>query len=595
MSETGPAAAGDSPEAASSSTGRTGPRGSNLVAAGIFLSRIAGLIRNVVIGVVLGAQPAITDALNFAMRVPNLLQNLLGEGSLSASFIPVYAKLVEDGKRKEADDLAGAVVALLALVTAVIVVIGVLIARPLVWLITDWETVDPEKYELAITLTRITTIGIGFLVISAWCLGILNSHRSFFLSYVAPVIWNVSQISVLVLLGLLGWALDDVAIAVAWAVVAGGLLQLLVQLPKVRRLAPTVRANLTRTASLDDVLSRFAPAVGARGVVQFSSYADLFLVGLLVNGALSWYSYALPLYLMPISLFGFSVAAAELAEMSRQSDDPSAIAERLKPALRRVVVPAGLVTAAYLGAAPVFIDALYGWPSRIFNRGLEAQAPVLTVSLVVGAFAIGLPAAMTARVTQNTLYSMGDVRGPARIAAIRVAVSIAIGALMILQLDWLTFEPEAAVSQGPAIEALDEVVAFDGLPNLPPWGLLPEAERSAKPAPDGDPLPPHLGAVGLALGASAASWTEWLLLRQRLRRRLGVSIRSGWGRQVILSGLAAGFAMFGTMFGTAATGVPSPIDAVVVGLVGVAVYGASLLLQGVRPTGGPAKGLASSP
>ncbi len=595
MSETGPAAAGDSPEAASSSTGRTGPRGSNLVAAGIFLSRIAGLIRNVVIGVVLGAQPAITDALNFAMRVPNLLQNLLGEGSLSASFIPVYAKLVEDGKRKEADDLAGAVVALLALVTAVIVVIGVLIARPLVWLITDWETVDPEKYELAITLTRITTVGIGFLVISAWCLGILNSHRSFFLSYVAPVIWNVSQISVLVLLGLLGWALDDVAIAVAWAVVAGGLLQLLVQLPKVRRLAPTVRANLTRTASLDDVLSRFAPAVGARGVVQFSSYADLFLVGLLVNGALSWYSYALPLYLMPISLFGFSVAAAELAEMSRQSDDPSAIAERLKPALRRVVVPAGLVTAAYLGAAPVFIDALYGWPSRIFNRGLEAQAPVLTVSLVVGAFAIGLPAAMTARVTQNTLYSMGDVRGPARIAAIRVAVSIAIGALMILQLDWLTFEPEAAVSQGPAIEALDEVVAFDGLPNLPPWGLLPEAERSAKPAPGGDPLPPHLGAVGLALGASAASWTEWLLLRQRLRRRLGVSIRSGWGRQVILSGLAAGFAMFGTMFGTAAAGVPSPIDAVVVGLVGVAVYGASLLLQGVRPTGGPAKGLASSP
>ena len=595
MSETGPAEADGSPATVTGSAGRSGSRGSNLVAAGIFLSRIAGLIRNVVIGVVLGAQPAVTDALNFAMRVPNLLQNLLGEGSLSASFIPVYAKLVEDGKRREADDLAGAVVSLLALVTGVIVVIGVLIARPLVWLITDWETVDPEKYELAITLTRITTIGIGFLVISAWCLGILNSHRSFFLSYVAPVIWNVSQISVLVLLGLLGWALEDVAVAVAWAVVAGGLLQLLVQLPKVRRLAPTVRANLTKTAPLDDVLRRFAPAVGARGVVQFSSYADLFLAGLLVNGALSWYSYALPLYLMPISLFGFSVAAAELAEMSRQSDDPTAIADRLKPALRRVVVPAGLVTAAYLGAAPVFIDALYGWPSRIFNRGLEAQAPVLTVGLVVAAFAIGLPAAMTARVTQNTLYSMGDVRGPARIAVVRVGVSICIGALMILQLDWLTFESDAAVTQGPAIEALDEIVAFETLPNLPPWGLLPEAERSAKAELDEAPLPPHLGAVGLALGASAASWTEWLLLRRRLRRKLGVSIRSGWGRQVISSGIAAGFVMFLAMLGTAAIGIPSPIDAVVVGLFGVAVYAAGLLLQGVRPTGGPAKGLASTP
>lgn len=595
MSETGPAEADGSPATVAGSAGGSGARGSNLVAAGIFLSRIAGLIRNVVIGVVLGAQPAVTDALNFAMRVPNLLQNLLGEGSLSASFIPVYAKLVEDGKRQEADDLAGAVVSLLALVTGIIVVIGVLIARPLVWLITDWETVDPEKYELAITLTRITTVGIGFLVISAWCLGILNSHRNFFLSYVAPVIWNVSQISVLVLLGLLDWALDDVAVAVAWAVVAGGLLQLLVQLPKVRRLAPTVRANLTRTASLDDVLRRFAPAVGARGVVQFSSYADLFLAGLLVNGALSWYSYALPLYLMPISLFGFSVAAAELAEMSRQSDDPTAIADRLKPALRRVVVPAGLVTAAYLGAAPVFIDALYGWPSRIFNRGLEAQAPVLTVALVVSAFAIGLPAAMTARVTQNTLYSMGDVRGPARIAVVRVGVSIVIGALLILQLDWLTFESDAAVTQGPAVEALDQVVAFEALPNLPPWGLLPEVERSAKPGPGEAPLAPHLGAVGLALGASAASWTEWLLLRRRLRRRLGVSIRSGWAPQVFSSGVAAGIAMFGAMLGTAAVGLPSPIDAVVVGLIGVAVYGGGLLLQGVRPTGGPAKGLASSP
>lgn len=594
MSETGPVAASGSADQPADEPVRSVSRGSNLVAAGIFLSRIAGLIRNVVIGVVLGAQPAITDALNFAMRVPNLLQNLLGEGSLSASFIPVYAKLVEDGRRKEADDLAGAVVSLLALVTGIIVVIGVLLARPLVWLITDWEVVDPDKYELAISMTRITTIGIGFLVISAWCLGILNSHRSFFLSYVAPVIWNVTQIAVLVLLALLGWALDDVAIAVAWAVVAGGLLQLLVQLPRVRQLAPTVRANLSRTGSLDDVLRRFAPAVGARGVVQFSSYADLFLAGLLVNGALSWYSYALPLYLMPISLFGFSVAAAELAEMSRQSDDPTAIAERLTPALRRVVVPAGLVTAAYLGAAPVFIDALYGWPSRIFNRGLEAQAPVLTVALVVAAFAIGLPASMTARVTQNTLYSLGDVRGPARIAVIRVAVSVLFGAIMILQLDWLTFTPEAAVSQGPAIEVLDDVVAFESLPNLPPWGLLPEAERAAKAKPDEPPLPPHLGAIGLALGASAASWTEWLLLRRRLRKRLGVAIRSGWAKQVVSSGIVAAAVMFGAMVITASVGLPSPLDAVVVGVVGVAIYGGGLLLQGVRPTGGPTKGLASS-
>ena len=336
----------------------SGARGSNLVAAGIFLSRIAGLIRTITLGVVLGGG-AVTDAFNFAMRLPNLLQNLLGEGSLSASFIPVYARLVEEDRKRDADDLAGAVVALLALATAVIVVLGVLLARPMVWLFTSWES-DPARYELTITLTRITTIGIGFLVISAWCLGILNSHRSFFLSYVAPVIWNVTQITVLVAFALLAWDVNDIAVAVAWAVVAGGLFQLLVQLPKVRRLAPTVRLNLAKTEARSDVLRRFTPALGARGVVQVSSYADLALAAFLVSGALSWYSFSLPLYLLPISVFGFSVAASELAEMSRKSEDLGVVTGRLQPALQRVLIPAGFVTAAYFAAAGTFVDAVYG-------------------------------------------------------------------------------------------------------------------------------------------------------------------------------------------------------------------------------------------
>ncbi len=544
-------------------------RGSTLVAAGIFLSRIAGLIRNVVLGVVLGAQPGVVDAFSFAMRVPNLLQNLLGEGSLSASFIPVYAKLVEDGKESEADDLAGLVVTMLAIVTALIVVAGVLLARPLVWLLTGWEA-DPAKYELAISLTRITTIGIGFLVISAWCLGILNSHRSFFLSYVAPVVWNVAQIAALVFFGLAGWALDNIALAVAWAVVAGGFLQLAIQLPKVRRLAPTVRANLTATPAGNDVLRRFGPAVGARGVVQISSYADLVLAGLLVSGALGWYTLSLPLYLLPISLFGFSVAAAELAEMSRRSDSASVIAERLRPALQQVVVPAGLITAAFLAASNTFVDALYGWMSRLFDRGLVEPNKITVIALVLTAFAVGLPAAMTARVTQNTLYSMGDVKGPARIAVVRLVVGVVVGLVLILQLDWLSFDG-------------DQITEFGDFPHWPPWERVPEARRISDTV-------PHLGAVGLGLAASAAAWTEWILLRRRLRRRLGTSISSGWARPVTVGGVLAGVAMFGL----ARLSIPSPIDAIVVGLAGVAVYGAALWIQGVRPTLGTGHGLTSS-
>jgi putative peptidoglycan lipid II flippase len=528
-----------------------------LVAAGILASRTTGIIRFMVMGTVLGGDKAVTDAFAFALRLPNLLQNLLGEGSLSASFIPVYARLVEQDRRREADDLAGAVLALLALLTVAIVVVGLLLSPALVGLFTDWEA-DRDRFDLAVTLTRITTIGIGFLVISAWCLGILNSHRSFFLSYVAPVVWNGAQIAALVVFGLLAWSETDIAVAVAWAVVVGGIAQVLVQLPRVRRLAPALRPNLTITESLRTVIGRFGPAVGARGVVQISSYADLALAGLLTVGALTWYTWALPLYILPISLFGFSVAAAELAEMSRTTGGPEAVAERLTPALRQVLVPAGLVTAAFATLSGPIIDALYGWLSRLTGRGFTDPADITTIALVLSAFALGLPATMTARVSQNTLYSLGDVRGPARIAVLRLVVSVTLGLVLILQLDWLTFDDGA-------------VVRFGDVPHWPPWERVPEARRL------GDAIPPHLGVVGLALAASVASWVEWVALRVRLRRHLGHPVRSGWARQVTLAGVAAGVVM--ALLGRLP--VPSPLDAAVAGVAGVAVYGGALRVQGL--------------
>ncbi|MEL6981722.1 MAG: lipid II flippase MurJ, partial [Actinomycetota bacterium] len=380
-----------------------------------------------------------------------------------------------------------------------------------------------------------------------------------------------AQIATLVVFGLLSWEVADIAVAVAWAVVVGSVAQVLVQLPKVRRLAPTVRPNLTRTPALSDVVSRFTPAVGARGVVQISSYADLALAGLLVFGALSWYTFALPLYLLPISLFGFSVAAAELAEMSRSTGGAQAVADRLTPALRQVLVPAGFVTAVFLVAGRPVVDALYGWLSRLFDAGLTGSAEITTIGLVLTAFAIGLPATMTARVTQNTLYSLGDVRGPARIAVLRLIVSVTVGLILILQLDWLTFD------------ASDDIVRFGDVPHWPPWERVPEVRRLDRNA------PPHLGVVGLALGAAAASWVEWFALRHRLRSKLGLPVRSGWARSVTVAAVAAAV----VMAGIGRLGLPSPIDAAVIGVIGAGIYGATLWIQGVRPAIGRRSGGSS--
>src|SRR5436309_11289070 len=162
-----------------------------LVAAGIFLSRIAGLVRERAIAGFFGISP-VADAFRAAMRIPNFLQNLFGEGVLSASFIPVYARLRALGEDDEASDVADAIATLLALVTSVLVLIGVL-ATPFII-----DAIAPgfhgAKRELTIRLVRIFFPGAGLLVMSAWCLGVLNSHRKFFLSYAAPIAWNAVMI-----------------------------------------------------------------------------------------------------------------------------------------------------------------------------------------------------------------------------------------------------------------------------------------------------------------------------------------------------------------------------------------------------------------
>ncbi len=131
--------------------------------------------------------------------MPNVIQNLLGEGTLSASMIPVYAELLEEGREEEAGRFAGAALGILTAVAAGLSLLGILVAPLLVRvLFFEWS---PEKQAITTTLVRILFPMTGVFVISAWALGILNSHRRFFVSYVAPVAWNLAQIATLVTFG----------------------------------------------------------------------------------------------------------------------------------------------------------------------------------------------------------------------------------------------------------------------------------------------------------------------------------------------------------------------------------------------------------
>ena len=273
-----------------------------LVGAGILLSRLLGLVRESLKARYLGATGGIAaDAFTAAFRIPNMLNNLFGEGALSASMIPVYANLLARGDRKVADRVAGAVGAFLALVTAVLVLAGVLFAPAIVDVVA--AGFEGERRDLTILLTRILFPGAALFVFSAWCLGILNSHRRFFLSYAAPVVWNGALIVALVVFA--HEAPAALAVKLAWASVIGAALMFLVQLPVVLRVAPDTRLNLgLGNEWVRRVTTNFVPAFVGRGVVQISNFIDQFIASFLGQGAVSLLFYAQTISMLPVSLFG---------------------------------------------------------------------------------------------------------------------------------------------------------------------------------------------------------------------------------------------------------------------------------------------------
>jgi putative peptidoglycan lipid II flippase len=488
-------------------------RSSMLVAAGIFLSRCSGLVRESVIANYLGTGPA-SDAFRAALRIPNLLQNLLGEGVLSASFIPVYARLRAEGREDEAGHVAGAVAGLLVAFAGVLSLVGVLAAGPLTRLLVPGFD-DAYRYDLTVELVRIIFPGIGFLVLSAWCLGVLNSHRRFFLSYVAPVLWNAAQIAALVAVGLTTSNTRTLAIAVSWGVLIGGVLQFGVQVGPVSRLLGGIRLSLdTASASVRTVLSRFAPVVVGRGVVQIMGYVDLLLASYLAAGAVASLQFALVLFLLPIGLFGMSVAAAELPELSEvEVHDPETRRQfrlRLEDGMARIAWYVAPSATMFMIVGDVIVRAA-------FQHGSFRSSDTIVVWLTLAVFSMSLLASTSSRLLQNGLYALGDARTPARLGAMAVILAALIGLAFMFPLDRLVVGPDG-------IEGWGDIFAF---------GPLPEAARN-NPADIA-----HLGIVGLALGTSISDWIEYRMLSRALAWRIGRTHLAGRWLNPIAAGCAA--------------------------------------------------------
>jgi putative peptidoglycan lipid II flippase len=440
---------------------RTANRHAVLVGAGILLSRVFGLVRQRVFSHYFGIETVAAGAFAAAFRIPNFLQNLFGEGVLSASFIPVYAKLLARNEEEEAGRVAGAVAALLALVVSVIVLAGVLATPFFIDVIA--AGFHGEARELTIRLVRILFPGAGLMVLSAWCLGILNSHRKFFLSYAAPVIWSLAMIAAMIALGR---RMDTtrLVIAVAWASVAGSALMFLAQLPVVLRLVPRLSVGASEHVRI--VARNFLPVFVSRGVVQISGYVDVWLASFVGTTAVAALTTAQTLYMLPVSLFGMSISAAELPEMAGVSDDHARLTRRLNAGLRQIaffIVPSAV---AFLALGDVITAGL-------FQTGAFKGRDSKYVWGILAGSAVGLLAQTLGRLYSSTYYALRDTRTPLRFAIVRVVLTTGLGYVFALPLPrWLGIDPR--------------------------WGV-----------------------AGLTASAGIAGWVEFTLLRRSLNERLG--------------------------------------------------------------------------
>jgi putative peptidoglycan lipid II flippase len=283
-------------------------------------------------------------------------------------------------------------------------------------------------------------------------------------------------------------------VVVAWAALLGGGLQFLVQVPWVVRLERSLKIRWdTRLQGVRTAVRNALPAIAGRGVVQIAGWVDLFLASLLAVGAVATLAYAQTLYMLPVSLFGMSVAAAELPELARErAQERDRLRERVNAGLQRMaffVVPTVL---GYLALGDVIVAALY-------QRGAFGRLDTVLVWVVLLGFTLGLFASTGTRLFSSAFFALHDTKTPAKTATIRVATAAVLGVALMVQL-----EPVRT----PAVTL----------------GALHVPAMSFGPYGFGVWQPPDIGGIGtlgLTLAAGVAAWLEWWLLRRRLSRHLG--------------------------------------------------------------------------
>ncbi len=391
-------------------------RAAGVVSGATLVSRILGFVRDMVTAYFFGSGAA-TDAFFVAFRIPNLLRRLFAEGALSVAFIPVFTGYLSKHTRQEALDMARAVFTMLALTLLGVTALGEIFAPAMVGVMAPGFVDDPEKFRLTVTLTRITFPYIFFIGLVALCMGVLNSMGHFAAPALAPALLNVCMIS-----GVYVWNLasGNPVYGLAAGVVAGGVAQLLLQVPFMKRKGVKLRPNFNfNHPALKRILLLMGPAAMGGAVYQVNIIVGTLLASLLPTGSVSYLYYADRVVEFPLGVFAIALGTAALPSMARHTaeNNMAGLVQSFSHSLRLVMVISIPASAGLIVLREPITEVL-------FQRGAFTHLASLMTADALLYYTLGLWAFSAIKIVSSAFFAMQDTKTPLKVAILAFVANI---------------------------------------------------------------------------------------------------------------------------------------------------------------------------
>ena len=403
-------------------------RSAGLAGAATLASRVLGLVREQVLAALFGAGNEM-DAFFVAFRIPNLVRDLFSEGAMSAAFVPTFTRQLTIHGKPAAWRLGNNVLNVLLIVTLTLVVAGVLFTRPLVTLFAGDYASVPGKLELTIQLTRVMTPFLATVAVATVAMGMLNSLHHYFVPALSPAMFNVATIVCAVILVPVMPSLGLPGImAIAVAVLLGGIGQILIQWPPLRRegfrYSPVVDPG---DKALRQVLMLVGPGTIGLAATQINIFVNTLLATSQGTGAVSWLTYAFRLMYLPIGLFGVSIATASLPAVSRYAavDDFAGIRKTVSQGLAMMLMLNVPATLGLMVLARPIVELL-------FEHGRFTAADTEATAAALRLYAVGLVGYSAARIISPTFYALRQSQTAVAVSVATIAGNVLLSILLVI-------------------------------------------------------------------------------------------------------------------------------------------------------------------